>query len=92
MTVARGLKHGFTADAEEILSLQRLLKFGNVSEKPSMDHDLYSLRQELVQRLRSGALALDTPGLLQHLMRDTAWRVTIDQPKYPSLLAIKSTL
>jgi len=46
------------------------------------DDDLESLRWALVEGLRDGHLALDTPGLADHLRATVVNQVAIDQPRY----------
>ena len=45
---------------------------------------LQTLRWQLVEALRDG-LALDTPGLAQHLRQTVAGQLAIDQPRYSAL-------
>ncbi len=47
---------------------------------------LDNLRRELVDRLRNG-LALDTPGLADHLRQTVGSQLTLDQPRYSALHA-----
>jgi hypothetical protein len=47
--------------------------------------DLNTLRWKLVNGLRQGEIALDTPGLADHLRNTVANQVAIDQPKYSGL-------
>ncbi len=47
--------------------------------------DLNSLRWQLVKGLRQGDVALDMPGLADHLRATVANQVAIDQPKYSGL-------
>ncbi len=44
--------------------------------------DLEGLRWELVRGLRDGQVALDLPGLADHLRRTVVTQVAIDQPRY----------
>ena len=46
--------------------------------------DLDTLRRSLVERLRD-TLALDTPGLAEHLRQTVASQLAIDQPGYSAL-------
>ncbi len=46
---------------------------------------LTTLRWELTERLRDGSLALDHPGLAEHLRLSVANQLAIDQPKYSAL-------
>jgi aminoglycoside phosphotransferase (APT) family kinase protein len=47
--------------------------------------DLDALRWTLVRGLRDGSIALDTPGLTDHLRQTVVAQVAIDQPKYTGL-------
>jgi len=47
--------------------------------------DLDALRWKLVHGLRDGSIALDMPGLQQHLRSSVVNQVAIDQPKYSGL-------
>ena len=58
--------------------LQRLLTL--TRQSADLDH----LRWLLVENLR-GDLALDTPGLAQHLRATVAGQLAIDQPRYSAL-------
>ncbi len=44
--------------------------------------DLETLRWELVHALRDGSMALDRPGLAEHLRQTVVTQVAIDQPQY----------
>jgi hypothetical protein len=46
---------------------------------------LGELRWRLVNALRDGSMALDHPGLAEHLRRTTVNQLAIDQPRYPAL-------
>jgi Domain of unknown function (DUF6285) len=46
---------------------------------------LMELNRELCQRIRGGAISLDSPGLAEHLMLTTRDKVAIDQPNYSGL-------
>lgn len=52
--------------------------------------DLASLNARLSERIRSGDLTADTPGLLEHLKATTIAQVEIDQPRYSGLKTAKS--
>lgn len=82
--VARGLRDGDRFLDEEVSSLRLLLGYSGGG--------VVSLRAELVERLRNGRMAVDAPGLLQHLLGQVARQLTIDQPKYPSFVAALSRL
>jgi aminoglycoside phosphotransferase (APT) family kinase protein len=71
----REFVHGGTLAAAEKSRLETLL------EKSG---DLDALRWELATRLRDG-LALDTPGLADHLRQTVAAQCWIDQPRYSAL-------
>ena len=51
------------------------------------DAPLESLRAQLCERLRDGSIALDHPGLADHLRTTAANQVSIDQPTYSGLAA-----
>ncbi len=44
--------------------------------------DLETLRWELVRGLRDGSMALDHPGLAEHLRQTVVTQIAIDQPQY----------
>ena len=64
------------ADAE----VRRLRDFCHSDET-----DLQSLRWQLVNGLREGSVALDAPGLADHLREAIVNQINIDQPRYPGL-------
>mgnify|MGYP001827055373 FL=1 len=65
-------------DSSRQAELKRLQKlFG--------EGDLNTLRWQLVNGLRQGEIALDMPGLAEHLRNTVANQVAIDQPKYSGL-------
>ncbi|AXQ30123.1 phosphotransferase family protein [Solimonas sp. K1W22B-7] len=72
--VQRELQLGAQCRAREQAGLERVLGHGGERE---------ALRRELVEGLRSGVIALDRPGLPEHLRQSVADQVAIDQPKYP---------
>jgi hypothetical protein len=49
------------------------------------DDDLEALRWKLVHALRDGTMALDAPGLAEHLRATVVNQVAIDQPRYSGL-------
>lgn len=49
------------------------------------EDDLQTLRWQLVRALRDGSMALDTPGLAEHLRVTVLNQVAIDQPNYSGL-------
>ena len=61
------------ADAEELARLRNLL---------GSDGDLPTLNRELAERIRSGALSLESPGLSEHLWATTLAKLAVDQPNY----------
>lgn len=74
--VLRDLLRGETHRANELARLQKL--FGS-------SDDLKSLRWRLTHGLRDGSIALDMPGLAEHLRSTVVNQVAIDQPKYSGL-------
>ena len=46
------------------------------------DGDLEALRWKLVEGLRGGGVALDLPGLVDHLRTTVVNQIAIDQPRY----------
>ena len=73
--VQRELELGPAADARSAERLRALL---------GLDGDLAELETALAERLRNGAMGLETPGLLEHLRAQLADRLAIDQPRYRS--------
>ena len=71
--VLRELASGATLRERETERLRRL--FGT-------DGELTELRWRLVHALRDGSMALDHPGLAEHLRETVVNQVAIDQPKY----------
>ena len=74
--VLRELELGPWHAEHELEGLTRVLGHGG---------DLMSLRSELVQGLRSRAIALDRAGLAEHLRQTVVAQVAIDQPRYSGL-------
>ncbi|MEQ9451573.1 MAG: phosphotransferase family protein [Pseudomonadales bacterium] len=74
--VLRDAHLGSAARQAEVERLHALL--GQEGELPE-------LRAELVRRLRGGQLALDAPGLAEHLRATVVNQVAIDQPRYSGL-------
>jgi aminoglycoside phosphotransferase (APT) family kinase protein len=72
--VQRELRLGPVRAERERRGLEILLGHGGALEP---------LRRELCEGLRSGALALDRPGLAEQLRQTVADQIAIDQPKYP---------
>lgn len=77
--VRRELMFAPAANASEIARLQALL--GETG-------DLETLNHRLCERLASGEIGLDTPGLADHLWQTTLAKLSIDQPGYASYRAI----
>jgi hypothetical protein len=74
--VARQLARGEAAAASEREGLIALL---------GHDGTLEDLNRELCQKIRDGAIGLDTPGYADHLLATTKDKVRIDQPTYSGL-------
>ncbi len=53
------------------------------------EDDLEALRRALVEALRDGRVALDAPGLAEHLRATVVNQVAIDQPRYSGFVAAK---
>ena len=51
----------------------------------SKETQLQGLRWQLVHGLRDGSVALDFPGLADHLRGAIVNQINIDQPRYPGL-------
>ena len=67
-----------TGDALEAASLSRLQQLlGHQGDAPALE-------RELCERIRSGSLTTDSPGLIDHLMACTLAKMSIDQPSYAS--------
>lgn len=69
-----------TAEAERLIALLNA----------SPGEDLASLNARLSEKIRSGNLTAETPGLLAHLKATTIAQVEIDQPRYSGLKTAKS--
>ncbi len=74
--VLRELELGETARADEHARLKALL---------GEDESLSALRWRLTRALRDGSMALDTPGLAEHLRSSVVNQIAIDQPRYSGL-------
>jgi hypothetical protein len=74
--VSRQLERGPHAAEEEHARLVALL-----GEEGSLEE----LNRALCKQIRDGALAIETPGLQQHLELTTLDKVAIDQPNYSGL-------
>lgn len=57
----------------------------------SSDDGIEALRTRLCEGLRDGSIALDLPGLTEHLRTTAANQLAIDQPKYSGLAAALGT-
>lgn len=82
-TVLRDLEHRPANEAAEVARLISLLD-------ASQSDDLASLNARLSEKIRSGELTSETPGLLEHLKATTIAQVEIDQPRYSGLRTAKS--
>lgn len=80
--VVRELQLGAPAEAAELARLHALLR---------EEGDLDTLNRTLCDRIASGDLTLDTPGLADHLWQLTLARVSIDQPGYATYRRIVSS-
>lgn len=74
--VLRELVRGEACRTGELARLQALFGSGD---------DLSTLRWRLTRGLRDGSIALDMPGLAEHLRVTVVNQLAIDQPKYPGL-------
>ena len=81
-TVLRDLDQRPGAEIAERASLLDLL---NVSDEASTD----ALNAMLSEQIQSGAMTVQTDGLLAHLKATTMAQVEIDQPRYSGLKAAK---
>ena len=75
--VERELSQGPGADAAARARLKALL----ASDEDNLD----VLTRALCEKIRTGHMTLDTPGLLAHLKASAIDRMNIDQPKYSGL-------
>lgn len=73
--VRRQLQAGDALEAASHSRLQQLL--GHQGDAPALE-------RELCERIRSGSLTTDSPGLIDHLMACTLAKMSIDQPSYAS--------
>lgn len=71
--VARQLTLEQGSDAAEAARLERLL---------GMDGSLLELNRALADKIASGAMDLQTPGLAEHLWQTTMDKLAVDQPGY----------
>ena len=74
--VVRELELGADTHARELSGLRDLL---------ATEGELEALRWQLVEALRSGEMALDQPGLAEHLRQTVVGQIAIDQPRYSGL-------
>lgn len=81
--VRRQLEQGDALEAASKARLEALL---------GMEGEAAVLEQTLCERIRSGALGLESPGLLNHLMADTIAKMAIDQPTYASYQAERAAM
>ena len=79
--VARELGAAPGADADELASLETLLK---------SEGSLKELNQLLCRKIRDGELDLQSPGVADHLLATTLTKVEIDQPSYSGLRVAKA--
>jgi hypothetical protein len=77
------------ANVVEIVRRQHALgPAGDAAERERLrallgaDGDLASLNRQLCERIRAGALGLESPGLAGHLWRTTLDKLAVDQPGY----------
>ncbi len=82
-TVLRDMENRPDNEREEAARLIALLDAAENS-------DLDDLNQALSERIRSGAMTTETPGLLAHLKTTTIAQVEIDQPRYSGLKTAKA--
>lgn len=80
--VVRELQLAAPAEAGELARLRVLLR---------EDGELEALNRKLCERIASGDITLDTPGLAEHLWQLTLARVAIDQPGYATYRRILSS-
>lgn len=74
--VRRQLELGEQLHAEELARLHALLG--------SSEGTLEDLNRRLSERIASGALGEQTPGLMEHLWATTMAKMAVDQPAYAS--------
>lgn len=77
------------AQREGLLALLNAAGDGGVGEA-GQGQSLEALNERLCLLLRSGAIGLETPGLLDHLWRTTLAKVAIDQPSYSTYRRVSS--
>src|SRR5262249_34287868 len=79
--VSRELELGGAAASDEAKRLVALLKH---------EGSLEELNRELAKQIREGKMALDTPGLAEHLEASMRDKIAIDQPNYSGLRVAKT--
>src|SRR5215471_5034731 len=73
--VTRQLSLAEASDAEEATRLRALL---------GLDDALIEMNRALADKIASGEVDLQTPGLAQHLWQTTMAKLAVDQPNYAS--------
>jgi hypothetical protein len=73
--VTRQLSLAEGSDAAELVRLKQLL---------GMDGALIDLNRALSEKIATGEVDLNTPGLAEHLWQTTMDKVAVDQPNYAS--------
>lgn len=73
--VTRQLELEGPSDAAEAVRLKALL---------GIDGSLMELNRALAEKIASGEVDLDTPGLKEHLWQTTMDKLAVDQPNYAS--------
>lgn len=73
-TAAREIAFGAAGEAAERTRLQGLLD--------SVEDDLETLNAQLADRLRTGELSPDEPGVSMHLFATALEKLAVDQPSY----------
>lgn len=82
-TIMRELEQRPSAELAEREGLSVLL---GSADNRSTD----ALNRELSERIRSGTMTTETPGLIDHLKQTTISQVEIDQPRYSGLKTAKT--
>lgn len=72
-TICRELTQGPAAEANAVAGMREVL---------GHDGDFAALNSELCERIRSGELTVETPGLLRVLAAMARDQIAIDQPNY----------
>ena len=80
--VKRELEMGPGADAAELAGLRALL---------GRDGTLGALNRDLCARIAADEMSLETPGLLQHLLRVAQDKLSVDQPGYSTYQRLVSS-